>query len=748
MVAQTTKKPPLSVVVPAYNEEATLEEIIERLLALPEVCQVVVVNDCSSDRTGEIADRLALLDPRISVAHHKVNRGKTEALKTGFAHTAGDIVIVQDADLEYDPAEIAEVIAPIIEGYADVVYGSRFLVRKAARVLYFYHYLANKSLTFLSNLMTNVNMTDVETCYKAFRGDIIRNMVITSSGFGFEIEVTAKVAKLNAVIYEVPISYHGRTYEQGKKIGMKDGFAALWYILWFNLFCSLESSYTSVAETGIGAKPGAKKSRATHAVLLSFLFFAGAASVFVPAIGIEEDEVLFAPAIYRPTEAMDSVVILGHRFPTMLMSYVGADKTYLYKAILTHARPSLWTLRIPAVLLGIITIWLLFIAVRRFTNDYVAAVLACLIATDPLFLLTTTFDWGPVAVQHLLFAVALVCFTRSEPMVMTGFAAMGLAVWDKGTAASTLGAIVVSALIFVPGKLRGRLTVNNLLRAGAGLALGSLPFLFFNLSHRWATFANNTVFSAKDLGAKLGAMLAALDGRGLFDFLMRGGFPAWYTLVPVALAASFVLVFRRGVKPVRPAALFALSTGVLIWLSMLFLKDGGFSTHHLVLVWPWPHIFLVCVLGYALRKRTFLAVSAALILSNVVMIGLYAQRTYRFGPGQMWSEATLAIPGILENGRKTVSLDWGIHNIALFLTDGRPELEDRTFGGLTDQDMKNLEQTEFLTHVPGQEYIPGNNERFQAAIRKAGFEQVMDQVLTDRHGRPVIVSFHCVRKPA
>jgi glycosyltransferase involved in cell wall biosynthesis len=179
-----------------------------------------------------------------------VNAGKTEALKTGFALTTGKIVIVQDADLEYDPEEIGDVIAPILEGNADVVYGSRFLVRKGSRVLYFYHYIANKGLTFLSNLCTNVNMTDVETCYKAFRGEIVRNMRITSSGFGFEIEVTAKVAKLGVSIYEVPISYHGRTYEQGKKIGMMDAFAAFWYIFRFNFLCSLENSFYALPASG------------------------------------------------------------------------------------------------------------------------------------------------------------------------------------------------------------------------------------------------------------------------------------------------------------------------------------------------------------------------------------------------------------------------------------------------------------------------------------------------------------------
>jgi glycosyltransferase involved in cell wall biosynthesis len=236
----------LSVVIPSYNEETTIAQVVRQVLRLEAVAEVIVVNDCSRDRTADIVREIAAGDPRVRLLEHKVNRGKTEALKTAFAQIRGAIVIVQDADLEYDPAEIPEVIQPILDGKADVVYGSRFLVRKASRVLYFYHYLANKLLTFTSNLFTNVNLTDVETGYKAFRSDIMRNMVITSSGFGFEIEVTAKVAKLGCAIYEVPISYYGRTYEQGKKITAKDGIAAFWYIVKYNLFCSLQSSYASL----------------------------------------------------------------------------------------------------------------------------------------------------------------------------------------------------------------------------------------------------------------------------------------------------------------------------------------------------------------------------------------------------------------------------------------------------------------------------------------------------------------------
>jgi glycosyltransferase involved in cell wall biosynthesis len=236
----------LSVVVPCYNEEKTLEIVIVKLLALPHVGEIVVVDDCSTDSTKAIAERISTAEARVRVISHQKNQGKTGALRTGFAATTGDIVIVQDADLEYDPAEIEHVIEPILQGVADVVYGSRFLVRRTARVLYFAHYLANQFLTFTSNVLTNVNFSDIETGYKAFRGEIIRNMVIRSSRFGFEVEATAKVAKLRCRLYEVPISYYGRTYEEGKKIQVRDGIAALWLIVRFNLFCSLRESFREI----------------------------------------------------------------------------------------------------------------------------------------------------------------------------------------------------------------------------------------------------------------------------------------------------------------------------------------------------------------------------------------------------------------------------------------------------------------------------------------------------------------------
>jgi len=221
----------LGVVIPVYNEEKTLHLIVERVLARPEVAEVVIVNDCSKDGTWQTMQNLAQTDDRIRIFTHEVNQGKGAALRTGFQHVISDIVIIQDADLEYDPDEYPKLLAPIIMGRADVVFGSRFLGAGMHRVLYFWHAVGNQFLTLLSNMFTNLNLSDMETCYKVFRREVLEKITIQENRFGFEPEITAKVAKLRVPIYEVSISYYGRTYEEGKKIGWRDGVRAIVCIL-------------------------------------------------------------------------------------------------------------------------------------------------------------------------------------------------------------------------------------------------------------------------------------------------------------------------------------------------------------------------------------------------------------------------------------------------------------------------------------------------------------------------------------
>ena len=227
----------LSVIIPCYNEKATLKRLLETVRAAPGLeKEIIVVDDCSRDGTREIlkqeVENTELAD---QVLYHEVNRGKGAALRTGIAAATGDIVIIQDADLEYDPAEYPKIIGPILGDKADVVFGSRFVGAEPHRVVYFWHRLGNAVLTLLSNMLTNLNLTDMETCYKAFRREIIQSLDLREDRFGFEPEVTAKVARLNCRIYEVGIAYHGRTYAEGKKIGWRDGFRAIYCILRYNL---------------------------------------------------------------------------------------------------------------------------------------------------------------------------------------------------------------------------------------------------------------------------------------------------------------------------------------------------------------------------------------------------------------------------------------------------------------------------------------------------------------------------------
>jgi glycosyltransferase involved in cell wall biosynthesis len=228
----------LSIVIPCFNEKKTILALLDRVLAatLPRGVEreVIVVDDFSRDGTRDVLEGVS--DTRVRVLLHDKNLGKGAALRTGFAAATGGVVVVQDADLEYNPEEYAKLLKPILDGRADVVYGSRFMTTDERRVLYYFHYMGNRFLTFASNVFTNMNLSDMETCYKMFRKEILDKIRIREDRFGFEPEITAKVAKLRCRVYEVGISYSGRTYEEGKKIGFRDGFRAIWCIVKYNVF--------------------------------------------------------------------------------------------------------------------------------------------------------------------------------------------------------------------------------------------------------------------------------------------------------------------------------------------------------------------------------------------------------------------------------------------------------------------------------------------------------------------------------
>lgn len=234
MAPSTTASLRLSVVMPVYNESRTIARITQMVLARPEVWELVIIDDGSRDGTRDLLREIQATDPRIRLIFHEQNRGKGAAIRTGYAAVQGDVVLVQDADLEYSPDDYPRMLGPLTKGVADVVYGSRFRGEEQ-RVLFFWHMVGNRLLTLASNMITNLNLTDMETCFKAFRVDVIRRIALEEERFGVEPEITIKVSRLGLRIYEVPISYYGRTYQEGKKIGMRDAFRALWVLFKYGI---------------------------------------------------------------------------------------------------------------------------------------------------------------------------------------------------------------------------------------------------------------------------------------------------------------------------------------------------------------------------------------------------------------------------------------------------------------------------------------------------------------------------------
>jgi hypothetical protein len=479
----------------------------------------------------------------------------------------------------------------------------------------------------------------------------------------------------------------------------------------------------------------------------AIVFFVVLSCVFIPRLGIEGDEVLFVDAIVRPNEVGYRASVAHHGIPIMLMSYLGSDKAWLYWPILKIFPPSLWTLRLPVVLAGAVGIYLLFTLVKRMSGPAAAVAAVCFIATDPVYLLTNTFDWGPVALQHLFLLAALTCFTRRQPAFYWGGFFVGALLWDKGIAIWNLAALAVSAATFVYARIEPHLSARNLRRAALGFVTGALPFLIFNIRHRGATLGENAVVSADKLSQKLEIMKATLDGRVMFGWMILGPEPRLYSLMPAGLLLAAVLLAHPKVRGSMPFCLFALFTGLLTWGGMLLSRGAGGSAHHTILVWPWPQIFIAAVLAASLRKGAFAVVITILVASNVILTGSYAVSAFQNGPAPAWSDAVLKIPGALPPGKKVITLDWGIENAVRFLTQGKTTVVDRTTRAVDPGDISDFEMAEFLTHSDGSEIITGSNAKFDAVMAATGFARITDKVLKDSRGQPFLVAFHCVRVP-
>ena len=336
----------LSLVIPCYNEEKTLESCVDKVIEIADEfleLELIIVDDCSKDKSREVAKKIADRIPGVVLRHHDVNQGKGAALRTGIQHATGDFVGIQDADLEYDPWDLKRLIVPLVKGEADVVLGSRFLSHGYHRVLYFWHSQGNRFLTFLSNMLTDLNLTDMETCYKIFRREVIQSIKIEENRFGFEPEVVAKIAAERLRIYEMGISYHGRTYAEGKKIGAKDGFRALYCILKYNLH------------------------RAPLIVQFAFYVLIGGLSAIVNLI-------LFL-ALYKT---------LGITTATLTAFFVAAAVNYYLSTLILFRRTARWKSAMEIVLflvvVGVVSVVDLY-STRFFVTVGLGAVLAKVLAT-------------------------------------------------------------------------------------------------------------------------------------------------------------------------------------------------------------------------------------------------------------------------------------------------------------------------------------------------------------------------------
>ena len=523
-------------------------------------------------------------------------------------------------------------------------------------------------------------------------------------------------------------------------------------------------------------------------VFLACLGFVLAGWVFIPYTGIEADEALVGNSIFGPVPVDFQIRISHHIIPLMLMDYVGALKSWVYWLIFEIFKPSPESLRWPVLIIGAVTIWLFYLLLDRIAGPRAALAGCFLLATDTMFLATTEFDWGPVAIQHLmLVAACLLLFefaqTGSWKSLLAGFFALGLGLWDKALFAWIIFGLCVAAVVVFPKDVLRRFTVRNLTIALAGFLLGAWPLLVFNARHHWPTIRNNAAFSAGNMGQKAEILKRTLNGSGLFGYMVNDSSslpqevperwlerastsiadfvrdPHQNLLLPALLVCLLTAPLWRAS---RRAILFALIFMAVTWIQMALTRNAGGGVHHAVLIWPFPQFVVALALAEASRRWArwgnvaFGIAIAFLCVTNLLLTNQYLACLIRYGPAVTWTDAIYPLSTSLANETgEVIVMDWDIYDPLLLLHRGGVHLRAGFFEVMNDapgqseraiDSMLATERAVFVTHTAEKQFFPLPNRKLETTAAAHGYRKELLRIVADGHGRQVFEVYQFVKE--
>lgn len=507
--------------------------------------------------------------------------------------------------------------------------------------------------------------------------------------------------------------------------------------------------------------------KAGIAAAICVLSFAGIGCALIPFPGIQNDEALFAPAIYGQAGMAYEVSVFGIRIPLMVMSYVGALKSWLYAIVFSFWQPSVWSTRVPVVLIGAATVWLFYLLLARISSARAAVIGAAILATDSLFLLTTCFDWGPVALQHLLLVSSMLLFVRfhesgSTKALAAGAFCLGLGLWDKAVFVWSIAGLAAACLAACRPALVRRFSLRRLGIAAASLIVGALPLLIYNVAHPLQTAKENASQAGLNVAGRLSVLIHSLDGSALFGYLVQappdGPSFSQRNLMAWAVAASLLALPFLWRTSARSAMLFAAVFLAVAWSAMIF-SGGGGSAHHTALLWPMPQLLVAVTMAEVstrlkrFRTAAAAAVTALLVVSNLLVLSQYAKQLSRKKVAMVWTDAVYPLAEYLETMRahQQVMLDWGIVNSLCLLKKGslpsvigtaqlsKNNMEAGDFKLVAEMmaDGRNI----YVSHVPGAEFFVRDNERFRAIARDNGYQREILRIIHDGRGKPAFEVF-------